>query len=959
MSPGEHGARYVPGQLLGSRFRIVQLLGHGGMGEVYEAADLDLNQHVALKLVRPESQESPKLLSLLRDEVRKARSVSHRNVCRVYDLERDDAAATCFVTMELIRGETLHARLRRTGIQTPVRTLPIVRQIADGMDAIHARQMLHLDLKPANVMLESGDTESPRAVVMDFGLATSHAPLDSSESTYSLLEIRGGTRAYMSPERFFPGSRLTAAADVYAFGLIVYEMLTGAAWSDAPGAPPPTVPNLPAGWNRLLKGCLSPAPEDRFRSCGEAVDSIEKPPSAIATVFRGAAGRRRAIIAIAALAVLAAAALVFRTSQRTLSPTAQRWYDQGVDAIREGTYYKAVRALDQSLKESPTYPLTRASLAEAWLELDSPERAGEELLKAGGADESGYRIDSRQREFIQAIRETVTRNFSSALAHYQHLAHSASPVERPGALVDLGRALEKAKEPKKALEQYEAAVHLDSNYAGAYLRIAVVAGQLQQWDRFAQALAKADMLYDASSNLEGVTEVFYQRGTFANRQARSSEALQWLEKARQSAMATQNPHQEIRALYQLSAVAYQKGDTATGQKFAEDAIRHARDNNIEFLAGRGFNDLGNALTARGEFAKATEYFNEALRIARNYHGERLEATALYSLGSLAIRMKEASGARQVEKALTWFQANGYPYEASLCLLTLGRFRRDRGELDAAAQAFNNQLQLARAAHDDLQTALALSSVGSIFARQERFPEALQLALEQTALWKRLGDGRVLYAQQSLATVYTELGRFAESATVTGELEAAARKGDNGELLAGSMVTRARVLLLSGRPSEAAALATEGVRAFETKYPRRAGGMLEISALARSGASSAERLAWCERGLKLSQGSYTDELSLRLTKAELLLSANRPKEVLDLCGELVPVFKRQQSEFSLYKAEILEVLAYRQLRGDEKEALSQAADALQRFQKRFDAASWAVFAKRWDFVQFQKKRFTPR
>jgi hypothetical protein len=105
--------------LLAGRFRIVQFLGSGGMGEVYEAADLDLRQHVALKLIRSESRNDPKLLSLLREEVRQARSVGHPNVCRVYDLERDDASNSIFVTMELVRGETLDARLKRAGRLRP------------------------------------------------------------------------------------------------------------------------------------------------------------------------------------------------------------------------------------------------------------------------------------------------------------------------------------------------------------------------------------------------------------------------------------------------------------------------------------------------------------------------------------------------------------------------------------------------------------------------------------------------------------------------------------------------------------------------------------------------------------------------------------------------------------------------------------------------------------------------
>src|SRR5579862_3307168 len=173
MTPGGHRMRYSPGHILAGRFRIVKFLGRGGMGEVYEAIDLDLRQDIALKVIRPDSSTDPKLLALLRDEVRQARSVSHRNVCRVYDLEHDETTGVVFATMELVRGETLSAMLKRGVRFKPSEARQLLSQIAAGMDAIHAGQMLHMDLKPANVMLGPSAGEIHRAIVTDFGLAKS------------------------------------------------------------------------------------------------------------------------------------------------------------------------------------------------------------------------------------------------------------------------------------------------------------------------------------------------------------------------------------------------------------------------------------------------------------------------------------------------------------------------------------------------------------------------------------------------------------------------------------------------------------------------------------------------------------------------------------------------------------------------------------------------------------------
>ena len=157
MAPNEQPVRYSVGRVLGKRFRIVQFLGSGGMGEVYEAADDHLRQRVALKIVRPEKQGDPHMLALLRGEVRKARSVSHTNVCRVFDIEQDEESGVIFIAMELLRGETLSQQIERKGRFTPQEALPTLRQIAAGMDAIHACRILHLDLKPGNVMVEPGD----------------------------------------------------------------------------------------------------------------------------------------------------------------------------------------------------------------------------------------------------------------------------------------------------------------------------------------------------------------------------------------------------------------------------------------------------------------------------------------------------------------------------------------------------------------------------------------------------------------------------------------------------------------------------------------------------------------------------------------------------------------------------------------------------------------------------------
>jgi serine/threonine protein kinase len=204
----DHG-RFEPGTLLGGRYRIVERVGRGGMGEVYRADDLKLGQPVALKFLPPDVDRDPARLTQLHTEVRMARQVSHPNVCRVYDIDEVDGAT--FLSMEYVDGEDMASLLRRIGRFPEDRALEIARQVCAGLAAAHERDVIHRDLKPANVMLDG----TGRVRITDFGLAGA-----SGEA------LRAGTPAYMAPEQL-SGGDVTARSDIYSLGLVLYEIFTG------------------------------------------------------------------------------------------------------------------------------------------------------------------------------------------------------------------------------------------------------------------------------------------------------------------------------------------------------------------------------------------------------------------------------------------------------------------------------------------------------------------------------------------------------------------------------------------------------------------------------------------------------------------------------------------------------------------------------------------------------------
>ena len=204
-----HG-RFPPGSLLDGRYRIIGLLGRGGMGEVYRADDLRLGQAVALKFLPDAVATDPVRLAQFHNEVRTARQVSHPAICRVHDI--GEAEGHLFLSMEYVDGEDLATSLRRIGRFPEDKATDIARQLCAGLAAAHQRGILHRDLKPANVMLDGAGNVR----LMDFGLATIGVAED----------VRAGTPAYMAPEQLL-GREVTQRSDIYALGLILYELYTG------------------------------------------------------------------------------------------------------------------------------------------------------------------------------------------------------------------------------------------------------------------------------------------------------------------------------------------------------------------------------------------------------------------------------------------------------------------------------------------------------------------------------------------------------------------------------------------------------------------------------------------------------------------------------------------------------------------------------------------------------------
>src|SRR5262245_44595510 len=257
------GAQFIPGTLLVGRYRIVGLLGRGGMGEVYRAEDLKLGQAVALKFLPSDVTNGAERLARFLQEVRLARQVSHPNVCRVYDIGESDGHH--FLSMEYIDGEDLASLLRRIGRLSSDKALELARQLCAGLAAAHDGRVLHRDLKPANVLIDGRG----QAHLVDFGLA---ALADQRRDTSEIA----GTLGYMAPEQL-EGRTVTTRTDLYALGLVLYEMFTGkralpaddavlrarTQTSAPPDLPSTHLPDLDLAIERVILRCLERDPVRR------------------------------------------------------------------------------------------------------------------------------------------------------------------------------------------------------------------------------------------------------------------------------------------------------------------------------------------------------------------------------------------------------------------------------------------------------------------------------------------------------------------------------------------------------------------------------------------------------------------------------------------------------------------------------------------------------------------------
>lgn len=282
------------GTVFANRYEVIEELGVGGMGSVYKVFDKKIDEKVALKVLAPEVAGDQRTIERFRFELKLARKVSHRNVCRMFDLSEEEG--TQFITMEYVPGENLKSLIKRIGQLSLAKALSVARQMGEGLAEAHRLGVVHRDLKPQNIMVDS----EGNARIMDFGIARSIKTKGITETGMII-----GTPEYMSPEQV-EGQEADRRSDIYSFGVILFEMVTGRVpfsgttplsiilkhKTERPPDPRAFVDQIPYELSRLILKCMEKHKENRYRSVDELLSELAEIEKEITTTQRGREEKR-------------------------------------------------------------------------------------------------------------------------------------------------------------------------------------------------------------------------------------------------------------------------------------------------------------------------------------------------------------------------------------------------------------------------------------------------------------------------------------------------------------------------------------------------------------------------------------------------------------------------------------------------------------------------------------------
>jgi serine/threonine protein kinase len=902
-----------PGTVLCDRFLLLRRIGRGGMGEVWAARDEKLKEDIAIKTIRSAGND-PQSLKRFTREIQLARRIAHQNVCRVYELFEDTSTtpARSFLTMELLEGETLAARLTRLGPMPPAEALEVFRQVVAGVGAAHDAEVIHRDLKPANIMLVAGSS-GRRAVVMDFGLARDPVLADSDGMTAPGTLI--GTPEYMAPEQV-SGTPVTPATDIYALGLILFEMLRGAppfagtstldSWMrrarEGPARLSGEVPGVQARIDTVIARALEYQPSRRYQSAAQLLRALD-------ASFHIVVPRTRrfwipAAAVVFAAVVLGGAAAWKRLAPNLPSPEALKWYEDAHEALSESASVRALNAINRAIELAPDFAPSHAALAEIRLELDMPSSAQEAMLRANQLARDRSRLPEEYVRYMDGIQALLQRQCETAIDALRRVADMVAAPQRPVRMVTAARAMERCDRPDEAQNLMAAAARIDPRNAAVPLRSARLAARRRDYKAAYASLETAEALFRDRNNPEGTGEVLTLRGTFQAEQEQLDQAAATLVRAADVARSLDDARQQIRVAIQQAIVRRKRGDMEAANGSTEWAINLARSKGLETLTLEGLFASGNVHMVANQFREAQALFERALAIAETHRHDEYQARARLSLASAFVQtMRPRQAAEAIQSARAFYESIKQTRNLGIADALTGQVLMMSAGYGAAMALFSRQALAAAGAGDAEQETTARQNLASAMAEAGHYTDAL--AQFEWVLNARRVAGRVRGEQLALFNVsdtLSRMGRFAEAASA---MASARRKGPmSGEIESQGLRIEATGALRQWHFGDAFAKANRALKTESGLSERRAvRAMLVLCLSAARLGRHAEARRTCDEASERTPSSEHASMWLesRLMVAEALTVLGAVARAAPLIEEAVILLEKMPEHDARWRA----------------------------------------------------------
>ncbi|MBA3912464.1 MAG: tetratricopeptide repeat protein [Acidobacteriales bacterium] len=803
-----------PGDVLGGRYEILQLLGEGGMGAVYKATDRELDRPVALKLIRPQLASNPAILARFKQELLLAHQVTHKNVIRIYDF--GDADGVKFITMEFVEGEDLRALIQEKKKLAPEEAVEIMQQVCRALEAAHTVGVIHRDLKPQNIMRD----KAGRILVMDFGLART-VEGEGMTQTGALV----GTMEYMSPEQAL-GKGLDQRSDIFAVGLILYELLTGLMPFVADSALASLIKrtqeramrvsecdqSIPRALCDIVSKCLERDPANRYQSTAEVLrdlDSWQGKRAGATLGFQPAVkpwGRTvpwPLVTSIVSIVLLGSLAYVFRGP--LFSPASSK--SQATSALS-----LAVIPF-QNKSGDPAWDWLGSSLADmvstdvgqsARLRTVSADRVQQVLHDLRISPDSA--IDpvtlGRVAEFTSAdtlVWGQFTRNgdqirIDATVQDRKHQRNTqvktevASDKDLPAAVDRLSAEIRQnlALSPDVVKELQ----------AQAYKPTSASVDALRSYNQGRQALRQGNNL-EAQKQLEAATKEDPKFADAFSRLGEAYSALGYDAEAEQASRRAVDLGQKLplaQRYFLEASLARITKDNAKAISAYENLVKSFPDDeDVQFVLGTLYEDAGDLDKARSHYAKVLQEdsknpeallamgrveiksgdpqkgldpLDRARHLAIDSDNQEQQALILQATGiAYKLMNKPAEALRNYEDSMAINQRLGQKRGVAASLVEIAQVQLSLGKPDAATAAYDQALKIRQEIGARKEAGDTLIDLGDLYAERGQPDKALQMFKDSLQIQRDAGDETYqALCLNNIGTAYLQKGENEDALT---------------------------------------------------------------------------------------------------------------------------------------------------------------------------------------------------